>query len=98
MPKSDPEGQIFLSTPNNRDRFFFLHTFWSAVFGFNIGVAFKESCWRLPYWKLTSYVMSQMTSTLNILMTELCDLLYNQYIDNMLLFDFYLSHRSDKGM
>ena len=28
MPNSDPEGQIFPSTPNNHDRFFFLYTFW----------------------------------------------------------------------
>ena len=26
MPDSDPEGGIFLSTSNNHDRFFFLHT------------------------------------------------------------------------
>ena len=26
IPNSDPEGQIFLSTPNSYDRFFFLHT------------------------------------------------------------------------
>ena len=26
IPNSDPEGQIFLSTPNHHDRFFFLHT------------------------------------------------------------------------
>ena len=27
MPNSDPQGRIFLSVPNNHDRFFFLHTF-----------------------------------------------------------------------
>ena len=27
MPNSDPEGRIFLSAPNNHDRFFFLYTF-----------------------------------------------------------------------
>ena len=59
MPNSDPEGQIFLSTPNNHDRFFLLHTFWSPAFDFNIGVAINESCWRPPYWKLTPYVTLQ---------------------------------------
>ena len=27
LPNSDPEGQIFLSAPKKRDRFFFLYTF-----------------------------------------------------------------------
>ena len=27
MPNSDPEVQIFLSTPNTHDRYFFLHNF-----------------------------------------------------------------------
>ena len=27
MPNSDAERQIFLSTPNSHDRYFFLHTF-----------------------------------------------------------------------
>ena len=38
MANSDPVGRIFLSTPNNHDRFFFLHTFWSPAFDFMVGV------------------------------------------------------------
>ena len=43
MPNSDPEGWNFLSAPNNHDRFFFLHTFPSPAFDFNVGVAINES-------------------------------------------------------
>ena len=43
MPNSDPEGQIFLSAPSSHDRFFFLLTFWSPVFDFNVGVTIKGS-------------------------------------------------------
>ena len=42
MPNSDPQGRILLSTPNNHDRFFFLHTFWSPMFDFNAGVPIKS--------------------------------------------------------
>ena len=91
MPNSDPERQIFLSAPNNLDRFFFLHTFWSLAFDFNIGVAINES---LSY-MLTSAILKfdvicdvTMTSTPNALTTELHDLLHNQRIINTLLFDF----------
>ena len=39
-----------------------------------------------------------MTSTPNVLTTELRDLLYNQCIDNTCWYSiFYLSHGSDKG-
>ena len=31
---SDLEGRIFLSAPNNHDRFFFLHTFRAPAFDF----------------------------------------------------------------
>ena len=97
MPNSDPEGRIFLSAPNNHDRLFFLHTFWSPVLDFNIGVTINEWC----SYTLTSAILKgdiAMTSTPNDLTTELRDLLYNQCIDNTLLFIFFLSHRSDKGM
>ena len=46
----------FLSAPNNHDRFFFMHTFWSPAFDFNIRVAFKESrscMWMSAILKLT---------------------------------------------
>ena len=68
MPNSDPEGQIFLSAPNNHDRFFFLHTFRSPAFNFNVGVAINESH------------SHTLTSTILKVTTELPDLLYNQCI------------------
>ena len=63
-PNSDPEGRIFLSAPNNHDRFFFLHTFWSPAFEFNVGSAINES----PSYTLTSAILKVdviMTSTPN---------------------------------
>ena len=100
MPNSDPEGWIFLSPPNNHDRFFFLHTFWSPAFNFKTGFAINAS----HFYLLMSAILKidikydiTMTSTPNILTTELYDLLYNQCIENV-LFDFYLSHGLDKGM
>ena len=93
MPNSDPEGQIFLSTPKNRDRFFFSHTFWFPVFDFSIAVAIlNESRWRQRNWKLTICDVLMM-STPNVLTTELCDLLYNQCIDNSCCYSF-LAHLS----
>ena len=38
-----PKDRFFLSAPKNHDRFFFLHTFRSPVFDFNVGVAINES-------------------------------------------------------
>ena len=91
MPNSDPEGQIFLSAPNSHDRFFFLHTFLSPAFDFNIGVAINESCsYTLTFTILKVDVT--MTSTPSVLTTELCDLLYmyNQCIDNMCCYSFFI--------
>ena len=34
MPNSDPEWQIFVSTPYTHDRYFFLYTFWLTTFDF----------------------------------------------------------------
>ena len=82
MPNSDPKGQIFLFTPSNHDGFFFLHTFWSPAFDFNVGVTINESRWWPPYWKLTS--------TPNVLTTELCDLLYNYCIQNTCCYSFFI--------
>ena len=72
MPNSDPEGRIFISAPNNHDRFFFLHTFWSLAFYFNVGVPINES----RSYMLTSAILTfdvvcdiAMTSTPNVLMT-----------------------------
>ena len=85
------QGWIFLSAPNNNDRYFFLSTFWSAVFDFNVRVAFNESrsC------TLTSAILKvdnlrdvAMTSAPSVLMTKLRDLIYNHCIDNTLFFIF----------
>ena len=62
MPNSDPEGHIFLSAPNNHDRFFILHTFHSPAFDFNVGVAiYKSRCLGLTYAKLMSKRLSYLT-------------------------------------
>ena len=44
MPNSDSEGRIFLSAPNNHDRFFFWRAFQSPAFDLNIGVTVNELC------------------------------------------------------
>ena len=92
MPNSDPEERLFLSAPNNHGRFFVLHTFRSPVFDFNVEVAINES----RSYTLTSAILKvdvvcyvAMTSTPNILMTELHALLYNQRIDNMCCNSFF---------
>ena len=94
MLNSDPEGPIFLSV-------LFLHTILSPAFDFNVGVAINESC----FFTLTSAILKvdvfcdvAMTSTPNVLTTELRDLLYNQCILTCCYSSFYLSHGSDKGM
>ena len=86
-------GQIFLSAPNNQDRFFFLHTFWSPVSDINVGVAINE--WHS--YMLTSAILNvdvvcdvAMASTPNVLMTELRDLLYNQSIDDRCCYSFFI--------
>ena len=90
MPNSEPEGRIFLSAPSNYDRFFFLHIFWSPAFDFTIGIGINES--RSYTLMSTTFKFDvcdvAMTSALNVLTTELCDLLYNQCIDDVLLFVF----------
>ena len=86
-------GTEFLSAPNNHDRFFFFHTFWSPEFDFNIGVAIYES----RSYTLTSAILKVdivcdvvMTSTPNVLTAELHDLLYNQCIDNTCCYLFFI--------
>ena len=93
MPNSDPEGRIFLSAPNNQDRFFFLHTIRAAAFDFNVGVPVNES----HSFTLTSAILKidvvcdvTMTSTSKVLTTELRDLLYNQCIDNTCRYSFFI--------
>ena len=96
MSNSDPEGRIFLSTPNSYDRFFFLHNVSSPAFDFNVGVAIIESC----SYTLMSAILKvdvvcdiAVTSIPNVLTTELCDLLHNQCIDNSCCYSF-LAHMS----
>ena len=86
IPKCNPEGRIFLSAPSNHDRFFFLHTFSSPAFDFNVEVAISKS----RSYTLASAILKidvvcdvAMMSTPNVLTTELRDLLYNECIDNM---------------
>ena len=93
MPNSDPEGQTFLSAPNNHDRFFFLHTFWSPAFDFNGGFSINAS----HVYMLTSAILKivveydiTMTPTPNILMTELRDLLYYHCIDNTCCYSIFI--------
>ena len=92
MPNSDPEGRIFLSATNNHDRFFLLHTFWPPTFDFYLGVTINESC----SYTLTSAILTvnviydvTMTSTSNVLTTELHDL-YNQCIDNTCWYSIFI--------
>ena len=93
MPNSDSEGRFFLSAPNNHDRFFFLHTFWSSAFDFNVGVPINESC----SYMLTSAILKfdvvcvvAMKSTTNVLTTKLRDLLYNQCIGSTCWFSIFI--------
>ena len=93
MPNSDLEGRIFLSVPNNHDRFFFLHTFRSPAFDFNTGIAVNESnsCMLMSaILKVDVLSNVTMTSTPNVLTTELRDLLYNQCIDNTCCYLFFI--------
>ena len=75
MPNSDLEGQIFSICTKQpvHDRFFFLHTFWSPAFDFNLGVTINKS----RSYTLTSAILKvdivcdvTMMSTPNVLMTE----------------------------
>ena len=72
--KQDPEERIFLSAPNSHGRFFFLHTFWSPAFDFTVGCPDNES----RSYTLSSVILKVdvvMTSTTNVLTTQLRDLL-----------------------
>ena len=73
MPNNDPKWRIFLSAPNNHDRFFFLHTFRSPAFDFNVGLTINQS----HSYTLTSAIVKvlvvcdiAMTSTTNVLTTR----------------------------
>ena len=65
----------------------------SPAFNFKTGVAINE----IRSYSLTSAILKvdfvcdvSMMSTPNVLMTELRDLLYNQCIDNMCCYSFYI--------
>ena len=91
MPNSVPGGRIFLSAPNSHDRFFFLHTFLSSAFYFNVRVAINESrIYTLTFTILKVDVVCDvaMTSTPNALTTALRDRLYNQNIYNTSCYSF----------
>ena len=59
MPNSDPEWQIFLSTPYTHDRYFFLHTFWLTKFDFQ-----RRICNKVTLFPLKSFYSSLTKSTL----------------------------------
>ena len=93
MSNGDPEGRIFLSSPNNHDRFFFLHTFWPPSFDFNVGLVINVS----SSYTLTPAILKvdvvydvTMTSTPNVSRTDIRDLLYNQCIDNTCCYSFFI--------
>ena len=102
MPNRGSRGTDFSICTKQPDTFFFLHTLWSPAFDFNVGVDINES----HSYTLTSAILKvdivcdvAMTSSPNVLTTELRDVLYNQCIDNTCCYSFfYLSHGSDKGM
>ena len=85
--ENHPAGRMFLSAPNNHDRFFFLPTFRSPAFDFNVGVAMNESC----CFTLTSAILKVEVVcdvNFNVFAAKLHDLLYNQCIDNTCCYSF----------
>ena len=59
MQNSDPEWQIFLSTPYTHDRYFFLHTFWLTTFDFQ-----SRTCYEITVFPLKGFYLSLKKSTL----------------------------------
>ena len=59
MPSSDPEWQIFLSTPYTHDRYFFLHTFWLTTFDFQ-----SRTCYEITLFPFKCFHLSLKKSTL----------------------------------
>ena len=77
--------------PNNHYRLFFLHTFWSPVFDFNVGVAINDLCsYTLPSVILKVDVLCDVNSTQSAVTSYTTNVL-----TKVLLFIFYLSHVSD---
>ena len=93
---------IFLSASNSHDGFFFLHTFWSPAFDFNVGVPINEAC----CFTLTSAILKvdvicdvAMMSTPNIWTTWVkWPPIQPMHWPHGLLFVFYPSHWLDKGI
>ena len=81
MPTNDPEGPIFLTASYNYDGFFFLHT--SIYFNVESPLRSHVDVWHIESWRR---MCIPMTTTSNVLTTQLRDLLYDQFIDNTLLF------------
>ena len=50
IPNSDPEWQIFLTTPYTHERYFFLHTFWFTIFDFQ-----SRTCYKVTLLPLKSF-------------------------------------------
>ena len=72
MPNSDPERQIFLSTPYTYDRYFFLHTFWFTIFDFQ-----RRTCYKVTFFHLKSFYSSLKRSTLPATNARFCTLTSN---------------------
>ena len=88
MPNSDSEGPIFLSAPSNHDRFFFLHTFWSPAFDFNVEVTINE----FAILKVDVVWDVAMASNPSILTIATWPPVQPMYWQHVLLFVFYLSY------
>ena len=73
-----------IRTKQSYDRFFFLHTFRPTAYDFNVGVAMNKSyCFT---W--TSAILK--VDVLCDVIKALRDLLYNQCIDNMCCYSFFI--------
>ena len=59
IPNSDPEWQMFLSTPYTQARYFFLHTFWLTTFDFQ-----SRTCYEITLLPLKGFYLSLKKSTL----------------------------------
>ena len=59
MQNSDPEWQIFLSTPYIHDKYFFLHTFWLTTFDFQ-----SRTCYKVTLFPFKSSCSCLKKSTL----------------------------------
>ena len=72
MLNSDPEWQIFLSTPYTHDRYFFLHTFWLTKFDFQ-----RRICNKVTLFPLRSFYSSLTKSTLQATTVQFFTSMFN---------------------